>query len=64
MHVFVFYVNLCMHASHKEYIHCIYKQPFHERGVYVIVSHAYSFEFTPASAHIIELCAVASVLKY
>ena len=23
MHAFVFSVNLCMHASHKEYIYCI-----------------------------------------
>jgi hypothetical protein len=29
----------------------------------MIGSHVYSFEFPPASAEIIELCAVASVLK-
>jgi hypothetical protein len=52
-----------MYTSHKEYIHCIYKQPFSGREVYVIGSHVYSFEFPPASAQIIELCDVASVLK-
>jgi hypothetical protein len=51
-----------MHASHKGYIYCIYKQPFYGREVYVIGSHVYSFEFSPASAQMIELCAVAGVL--
>jgi hypothetical protein len=52
-----------MHASHKEYIYCIYKQPFYGREVYVIGSHIYSFEFPPDSAQIIELHAVTSILK-
>jgi hypothetical protein len=52
-----------MYASHKEYIYCIYKPPFYGREVYMIGSHVYSVEFPPASAQIIELCAVASVLK-
>ncbi len=52
-----------MYASHKEYIYCIYKQPFYGREVYVIGSHVYSFEFPPASAQIIKLCAVDGVLK-
>jgi hypothetical protein len=62
-HAFVFSVNLCMYASHKEYIYCIYKHPFCGREVYVIGSHVYSFEFPPASVQMIELGAVASVLK-
>ena len=33
----------CMYVSHKEYIYCIYKQPFYGREVYVIGSHVYSF---------------------
>jgi hypothetical protein len=53
-----------MYASHKDYIYCIYKQPFYGREVYVIGSHVYSFEFVPASAWIIKLGAAATVLKY
>jgi hypothetical protein len=45
-----------MHASHKEYI-------FYGREAYIIGSHVYVFEFPPASEQIIELRAVASVLK-
>jgi hypothetical protein len=40
----------------KEYIYCIYKQPFYGREVYMIGSYVYSFEFPPASAQIIKLC--------
>lgn len=62
MHAFVIPVILRMHPI-KKYIHCIYKQPFYGKEVYVIGSHVYSLEFTPTLAQIIELCAVVSVLK-
>jgi hypothetical protein len=50
-----------MHASQKECIYCIYKQPFYGREVYVIGSHVYSREFPSTSAQIIELCAIVTV---
>ena len=50
-------------ASHKEYIYCIYKQPFYGREVCVIESHVYSFEFPPASAQIIEPHIVATIFE-
>jgi hypothetical protein len=49
-----------MHASHKEYMYCIYKQPFYGREVDVIGSHVYSFEFRSTSAQIIRLCVVTT----
>jgi hypothetical protein len=48
-----------MNASHLLYL----KQPFYGRKVYVIELHVYSFESPLPLAQIIELCAVASVLK-
>jgi hypothetical protein len=50
-------------ASHKEYIYYIYKQPFCGREVYVTGSHVYSYEFPPASAQIIEPCAVDTIFE-
>ena len=40
----------------------MYKEPFYGREVYVIGLQLYSFEFSPDSAQIFELCAIASVL--
>ena len=50
-------------AFHKEYIYYIYKQHFYGREVYVTRSHVCSFEFPPASAQIIEPCAVATIFE-
>jgi hypothetical protein len=53
-------INLCIHASH---LLCLKTALLWEKKYMLIGSHTYSFEFPPASAQIIKLCAVDGVLK-
>ena len=57
MHAFVPSINSCMQFT-------VFKNSPSMGEKYMwIESHAYSFEFPPASAQIIKLCAVDGVLK-
>jgi ribonuclease HI len=59
MDAFVFPVNLCIENMHTVFT----DGSSNRKATCVIGSHVYSLEFPPASAQIIELCAVAAAFE-
>lgn len=60
MHAFVFPISL--HATHRKKMFTVFTDASSiEKAVYVIISHVHFLEFSPASAQITELHAVATV---
>jgi hypothetical protein len=62
MHAFVFSGSLHM-QSIENVLTVLRDGSSNEKAEYVVGSHVYSLEFTPASEQIIELCDVAIVFE-